>query len=139
MKDSNDKDTYELSGEPSDAQLLEIEEQSQNVNEILNKQIDDALRHINYKKKIICDAIIDGDFYNVFEYDLKDLSIIDNMIRLYSSNDANVIITMIKLAIPDCSVDDIQNLTQSESSELLAMIQTAAGMRKIMNSSSTVH
>lgn len=91
----------------------------------------------NSNKRKMCEVYINKKLYSVYEYDLRDLQDIEQLNK-HSANQVNVILTMLKRAIPDCKEEDLETLTQSESQELLTMIQSSASLAKLQNFSTTV-
>ncbi len=97
-----------------------------------------SLLPINPRKKKICDAYVDGELYPIYEYDLRDLTIIEQLSKLGSA-ESDITFTMLRLAIPSLSEDALLSFTQSQSLELLAQIQATSILGRLTNLSSTVH
>jgi len=96
----------------------------------------DFLAHNNKKK--ICDVYINSNLYPVYEYNLRDVSMIERLVK-DNCPESDVTVAMLKLAIPDIDEDEIYSLTQSQSAELIAHIESTSVLNKIVGISSTMH
>lgn len=82
----------------------------------------------NKRKKRLCQVVLKDHPYNVYEYDLGDLMQLESMDlnRIKGGGfTASDILKMLKLAIPECPLEHLKVLTQTESTELLAQINGA--------------
>lgn len=79
----------------------------------------DARFKFNKHKNVIGECHINKKFYNVFEFDMRDLYHLDDDNRELN---AEYVMAMILIAIPDCPIEDVFNLTKMEATNLAAMI-----------------
>lgn len=97
---------------------------------VLQNQMESEDTKANKKK--LCDAYIGKKRYDVYELSLRESLTIDRMFKMQGVTDSEIILAMLRVSIPDCSEDELLDLTQSQSTELLNLIKVASAQNKLM-------